>query len=84
MNMPALLDTLKTNGITVTVNGDWLRLVPGSRMTPELAQALREHKAEVLEYLRPGKETTSPFDSPFPIGYGGLPKAQVELAENGQ
>lgn len=81
VDIPALLDTLKTKESPFTVNGDWLRLVPGSRITPELAQALREHKAEVLEYLRPGNETTSPFDLPFPIGYGGLPKTQVELAE---
>jgi hypothetical protein len=37
---------------------------------------LRLHKAELRTYLE-----TSVDDLPFPMGYGGLPKTQVELAE---
>jgi hypothetical protein len=51
MDIPALLDTLKTHGITVTVNGDRLKLVPGSRVPQGLADTLRAHKAEVMDYL---------------------------------
>jgi hypothetical protein len=52
MDIPALLDTLKTHGISVTVSGDRIKLVPGSRVPEEVAETLRAHKAEVLEYLR--------------------------------
>lgn len=52
MEIPALLDTLKTHGITVTVKGDRLKLVPGSGVPLELAEVVRAHKTEMLEYLR--------------------------------
>ena len=41
-----------------------------------LIGALRQHKDEVLAFL--GRAESC--DLPFPIGYGGLPTAQVETA----
>ena len=52
MDIPALLDNLDMQGITLTVNGDRLKLVPGSRVSQDLAETLRAHKTEVMEYLR--------------------------------
>jgi len=52
MNIPEILQVLKERGVTITVSGDRLKLVPGSRVPAEMAETLRAHKAEVLEYLR--------------------------------
>ena len=52
MDIPALLDDLDTQGITVTVNGDRLRIVPGSLVSQGLADTLRAHKTELLDYLK--------------------------------
>lgn len=56
VEVPTILDTLKSRGVRVTVNGDRLRLVPGSRVPEELAETVRTHKAEVLEFLREAGE----------------------------
>lgn len=62
MNIPELLEALKTYGISVTVNGDRIRLVPGSRVPLDLAEVVREHKAEVMNYLL-RQETCPPMPS---------------------
>jgi hypothetical protein len=46
-----LLKRLHHLGVTVMVNGDHLRLKPGSRLTPDLVAALRELKPQVLAEL---------------------------------
>ena len=52
-----------------------------SPLPPHLMARLRESKAEIRSYLETESRKTSSFDLPFPVGYGGLPKAQVEAAE---
>lgn len=38
-------------GLRLEPRGDKLAVIPGSKCPPELAELLREHKAEVLSYL---------------------------------
>ncbi len=47
-----LLSDLAAGGFRLYAEGDFLDVEPGSRLTPELEAALREHKADVLELLR--------------------------------
>ena len=47
-----LLQELQNKGFQVSVvNGDTLKVIPGSKLTPELAQKLRDHKPELLKIL---------------------------------
>jgi hypothetical protein len=50
-------------------------------LTPDLRQALQLHKAEMLTYLKAKDSKVFLLDLPLPLGYGGLPQAQVEAAE---
>jgi hypothetical protein len=50
-------------------------------LTPDLRQALQQHKAEMLTYLKAKDSKVFLLHLPFPLGYGGLPQAQVEAAE---
>lgn len=52
-----------------------------SPLPPMLMAQLREHKVEVRSYLEAEHRRTPSFDLSFPIGFGGLPKAQVAAAE---
>jgi hypothetical protein len=47
----------------------------------DLLSQLRTCKAEVRSYLKSQEQGNSLFALPFPIGYGGLPQAQVEAVE---
>lgn len=47
-----ILERLRDLSIEITVSGDCLRLKPGSRVTPDLIEALRKYKAEVLAILK--------------------------------
>ena len=51
MSAPALLERLHSLGVSVRVDGDALRVKPASRVSPDLMEALRQHKAEVLRLL---------------------------------
>ena len=46
-----LLIDLTRRGIELVPCGDWLRYRPRSAMTPDLAERLRAHKAELLAIL---------------------------------
>mgnify|MGYP001248068331 CR=1 FL=1 len=52
MDISGLLGRLKDSGISVGVDGDHITLVPGTSVPPDVAKELREHKAEVLDYLK--------------------------------
>ena len=52
MGASAILEQLHNLGVTVTAEGDKLRLEPGSRVSPQLVNVLRQNKAEVLAYLQ--------------------------------
>ena len=52
MDALAVIERAKELGVTLTVDGDYINATPKSRVTPELADQVREHKAEVLVQLR--------------------------------
>lgn len=54
MNVPELLDVLAQSGITLEALGDRLRYSPASRVSPELLDGLKAHKAELLAMLTNG------------------------------
>ena len=86
MNVQAVLDRLESQGVTITVTGDQVKLVPGSRVPSDLVQQLKHHKKEVVAFLR-GRHTQS-ADPPVGDDNPGLPadicegfpKAQLEMA----
>ena len=74
-----VLAVLKSRGVVLEPHGDKLHFrAPIGVLTPELRQAVVENKAEILAHLH---DCTAGPDLPFPIGYAGLPRAQVEAAE---
>ena len=80
MNIAGLLESLKNRGISISADRSHIKLAPGSCVPPELAETLRAHKSEVLDYLRTQTVTDSLFEALRPEGYPGLRKAQVEIA----
>ena len=84
MNAFRLMEDLRRRGITLEAAGGKLRWAPKDALVPEEVDELRDHKAEILALLSSDKRALSavePSDLPFPLGYGGMPKVQVELAE---
>ena len=86
MNVAAVLDRLESQGVTITVTGDQVKLEPGSRVPSDLVEQLKHHKKEVVAFLR-GRHTQSANppvgdDSRGPPAdiCDGFPKAQVEMA----
>ena len=51
MRTSDILRQLETLGVTITSSGDKLRLKPASRVPPQLMEALRRDKTEVMAYL---------------------------------
>jgi len=49
--MQDILRQVQSLGISITFQGDNLVCTPGSKLTPELRQAIRQHKAELVEWL---------------------------------
>ena len=78
MDAAQVIEALVSLQISVRAKGDKLLLVPGSKVPQELVQEVRKHKGEIIAVLN---RSTELADLPFPIGYGGLPLAQVELAQ---
>lgn len=62
MSVARLMTDLTRLGIRIEAHGDRLRYSPRSAMTPDLADRLKAHKAELLSILRGGDE--SPDESP--------------------
>jgi hypothetical protein len=82
MTPESLLADLQAKGVHFQVVGDTLRVdAPKGVLTPELRQALYQHKVEILVYLKAKDPEIFLLGLAFPIGYGGLPQAQVEAAE---
>ena len=81
MDISGLLEHLKESGISVGVDGDHIILAPASGVPSDVAQALREHKSQVLDYLKSQSAARSITEAPFPEGYFNFPPAQLELAE---
>ena len=51
MTATELLDSLRQRGIELATAGDRLRYRPASAVTPELADAMKRHKAELLKLV---------------------------------
>jgi len=56
MTAQTLILTLAARGITLTANGDTLTAQPRQRLTDADREAIRQHKADLLAYLRPAPE----------------------------
>ena len=78
MKATDVLDRLTELGVMAYATGEKLLLEPGSKVPPDLLVELRQNKAEIVARLR---RRTELIDLPVPIGYGGLPLAQVEMVE---
>lgn len=50
-----VLDAARAQGVELTVDGDALLARPRAALTPELRDAIRQHKPALLELLREGK-----------------------------
>ena len=77
----SLLQQVHDLGGRFKVKGEVMVVEGISPLPPDLMARLRENKAEIRFYLDIENRRKSLFDLPFPIGFGGLPKAQVEAAE---
>jgi hypothetical protein len=51
MDAHPLLGRLRREGFTLTRNGDKIMVAPRSRLTDELREAIRQHRAEILAAL---------------------------------
>ena len=76
MQATEILTALQEAGATARIAGDKLLVEPGKRVPAELVPEIREHKFEIMELV-----SIPETGLPFPIGYGDLPRAQVEAAE---
>jgi len=52
----AVLFRLRDAGLRVRVEGDKVLVSPKGRLTPELADYIRQHKAEIIRVLTPAPE----------------------------
>jgi len=66
MTEPPVLAELRVRDIRIRADGDKLQLdAPTGALTPELGQQLRQHKNEILEFLRePAEEAVT---TPQPV-----------------
>jgi hypothetical protein len=47
-----LIESLSSRGLSVLADGDTIKISPSAALTDEDRQAIRDHKAELLELLR--------------------------------
>lgn len=52
MSVAELLELVRVRGVEAFVRGDRLVLRPASKLSPEILETLRMHKAELLTHLR--------------------------------
>src|SRR5215468_4021001 len=67
MNATSLIESLAARGISLSPNGESVRVMPASALTDDDRRAIRDHKQEILLILRSG-----PADQPR-IGTFGRP-----------
>ena len=65
MSAQVILERLHDLGVTVAIEGDRLAVQPKERLTPELRQAIREHKPDLMRLLDADRE-----GPPYPDGLG--------------
>jgi hypothetical protein len=76
-----LLQRVHELGACLHLEGEGAVVEGPSPLPGDLITQLRTLKAEVRSYLKSQEQGNSLFALPFPLGYGGLPQAQVEAAE---
>ena len=54
MNATSLIESLAARGISLSPNGESVRVMPASALSPDDRQAIRDHKEEILLILRSG------------------------------
>ncbi len=75
-----LLQQVHDLGASIRLAGGRIIVEGPSPLPGVLMEELRQQKAEVTAHLTAESQMVS-FDLPFPIGYGGLPQAQVEACK---
>ena len=79
MTATETLAELHQRGVMLEPNGDRLRYSgPKGALTSELREAIAENRSEIIAVLNQATGIMALF---FPVGYGGLPLAQVQAAE---
>jgi hypothetical protein len=75
-----LLAEVKARGVVLRAEGDRLRFRPIHRVPPELREELRQHKAQIIEFLHSARPTLSDV---FPEGVRPVrqPVATEELLQ---
>ena len=76
-----LLQQAHDLGARFKVNEGRIQVKAPSPLPDYLMAGLREHKSEVQSYLAEQVTQECSLELPFPLGYEGLPIAQVEAAE---
>jgi hypothetical protein len=80
MTAPALLESLKERGATVSADGDRLKLAaPPGVLKPRVLESLARHKAEILQLLE--IERRSRASEPAPIARAGSTPDEGRKAE---
>jgi len=66
MTAPQLYQEASRRGLRLEPRGDKLAVIPGDRVPSDFADVLRQHKAELLQWLaRPGWRVVPPADLPL-------------------
>jgi SOS-response transcriptional repressor LexA len=64
MNAQSLIETLSEKGVRLIPDGDGLVVEPASRLTDAEREAIRAHKAELLQQLAAGQPCEHVKDDP--------------------
>ena len=80
-DIEGLVQQAHSLGACLWVEKRRVKLKGPAPLPADLMAQLREHKNELLAYLQAEGQRNASLDLPLPIGYGGLPKAQVEVVE---
>ena len=90
MNQPlqhgaAIVADLAILGVTVRADGNRLRIRPRSKLTPELLERVRLHKAEVIKVLHQQADSSNEGRKlgPLPSKYARFATVQRELHRRG-
>jgi hypothetical protein len=80
MSAQMILNRLHTLGVSVTLRGDRLAVRPSGRLTPELRQAIQEHKPDLMLLLA---GVTAPYREgpPYPDSLGRVKCFYCERCE---
>ena len=71
-----LIQQLRRAGFTLSFTGDTLHVAPSSRLDLLQRQALKAHKAQILDLLR---EEARPAPAPIPVYWQQLPPAPAPV-----